>query len=128
MSTFVNLAEVIYPVGSIYESTSSTSPATLFGGTWSSITNRMLIGASSTYAAKATGGEATHKLTVSEIPAHEHVTGLHYADNSGSSTGHATSWTKQSSNYVVAGNTGGGGAAHNNLPPYYGAYMWTRTA
>lgn len=42
MSTFVNLLEVIYPVGSIYQSMNSTSPATLFGGTWSAIKSRFL--------------------------------------------------------------------------------------
>lgn len=41
-----------YPVGSIYQSTSSTSPAALFGGTWQEIAqNRVLMGASSSHAA-----------------------------------------------------------------------------
>lgn len=44
-----------YPVGSIYQSTSSTSPAALFGGTWQKIAqNRVLMGASSTHAAGTT--------------------------------------------------------------------------
>ena len=44
-----------YPVGSIYQSTSSTSPAALFGGTWQEIAqNRVLMGASSTHAAGTT--------------------------------------------------------------------------
>lgn len=34
---FVNLLSVVYPIGSIYFSTSSTSPATFVGGTWSRI-------------------------------------------------------------------------------------------
>ena len=44
-----------YPVGSIYQSTSSTSPAALFGGTWQKIAqNRVLMGASSTHPAGTT--------------------------------------------------------------------------
>ena len=35
---FVNLGQVIYPVGSVYISYTSTSPASLFGGNWTAIT------------------------------------------------------------------------------------------
>lgn len=44
-----------YPVGSIYQSTSSTSPAALFGGSWEEIASeRVLMGASRTHAAGTT--------------------------------------------------------------------------
>lgn len=44
-----------YPVGSIYQSTSYTSPAALFGGTWQEIAfNRVLMGAGSAHAAGTT--------------------------------------------------------------------------
>ena len=44
-----------YPVGSIYQSTSFTSPAALFGGTWQEIAqNRVLMGASYAHAAGTT--------------------------------------------------------------------------
>ena len=44
-----------YPVGSIYQSTNSTSPAALFGGTWQEIAqNRVLMGASGSHAAGTT--------------------------------------------------------------------------
>lgn len=36
---FKRIYNLIYPVGSIYKSTSSTSPAILFGGTWTQIYN-----------------------------------------------------------------------------------------
>ena len=69
----------IYPVGSIYMSTVSTNPATLFGfGTWEAMpAGRVLLaqGKSSwetTYNAGSTGGEATHQLTVGELHAHSH--------------------------------------------------------
>lgn len=66
------LLDMVYPVGAIYMSVNSTSPATLFGGTWEQLQNRFLLAAGSSYSAGATGGEATHTLTSTEIPAHTH--------------------------------------------------------
>lgn len=44
-----------YPVGSIYMSTSSTSPASIFGGSWQSIASeRVLMGVSSSHGADST--------------------------------------------------------------------------
>lgn len=37
MSSFINLLDVVYPVGCYYITTNSTSPSTLFGGTWSCV-------------------------------------------------------------------------------------------
>ena len=71
------LINAIYPVGSIYMSVNSTSPATLFGGTWQRIQDRFLLSAGSTYSAGATGGEATHTLTSGEMPSHKHSVGAH---------------------------------------------------
>ena len=76
----------IYPVGSIYMSTVSTNPATLFGfGTWEAMpAGRVLLaqGKSSwgtTYNAGSTGGEATHQLTGGEIPSHNHTGSINTA-------------------------------------------------
>lgn len=75
-----NTLKKVYPVGSIYMSTVSTNPATLFGfGTWEAMpAGRVLLaqGKSSwgtTYNAGSTGGEATHQLTVGELPNHGHT-------------------------------------------------------
>ena len=46
-----------YPVGSIYMSYNSTSPASRFGGTWTAITGRFLYA----NAGNGTGGTATHR-------------------------------------------------------------------
>ena len=62
-----------WPIGAIYESTESTSPAALFGGDWLPLDDgRVLIGANSTYTAGSTGGAETVTLTANEIPAHTH--------------------------------------------------------
>lgn len=84
-ATVVNL---IYPVGSIYVSVNSTSPGTLFGGTWERIQDRFLLAAGSTYTAGGTGGAASVTLNsaqsgrpsysgyTSEVaPTHAHDTG-----------------------------------------------------
>ena len=80
----------VYPVGSIYMSTVSTNPATLFGfGTWEAMpAGRVLLaqGKSSwgtTYNAGSTGGEATHRLTVGELPTHSHTGNINTKNLSG---------------------------------------------
>jgi len=70
VGSFLNM---VYPVGAIYMSTISTSPATLFGGTWSQLKERFLLGAGDTYSNGATGGVATVTLTTSQIPSHTHT-------------------------------------------------------
>lgn len=123
----------VYPVGSIYMSTNSTSPATLFGGTWERIQDMFLIGASNFYEPGSTGGEASHTLTTNEMPAHNHKVSSGYE----SSYNHPDRlfYGRLAGGYNNAGygsaafieNTGGG-AAHNNMPPYLAVYMWKRTA
>lgn len=66
------LLNKLYPVGAIYFSAASTSPAAIFGGSWERVQDRFLLAAGSTYAAGATGGEANHKLAEGEIPGHRH--------------------------------------------------------
>lgn len=70
MSNFVNLLDIVYPVGSIYQSMDATSPVDFIGGTWTQI-KTFLYGADT---AKETGGEATHALTIDEMPKHNHRT------------------------------------------------------
>jgi microcystin-dependent protein len=75
-TAFVTSALVAaYPVGSIYMSTVSTSPATLLGfGTWVRYgQGRMPISADdSTYTLGSTGGAATTTISSSNLPSHTH--------------------------------------------------------
>lgn len=88
------VCNLIYPVGSIYMSINNTDPSTLFGGTWSQIKGRFLLGQGSneanttnywgTYNAGTcnfpTGemsGEPYHTLTVNEMPSHTHTQNPH---------------------------------------------------
>lgn len=115
----------IYPIGSIYISTNNASPASLLGGTWEKIRDKFLLSESDTISAGSTGGEATHTLTVDEMPSHTHSTPV----KSGSyitMDGSGNTWVPIYNNDYV-GYTGSG-QAHNNMPPYLAVYMWKRTA
>ena len=123
-----DLIDLIYPVGSIYMSVNNTSPSTLFGGGWTRITGRFLLAADdSTYKNGSTGGEATHKLTVDEMPSHNHTWGWKSSAASGNSTWTSAGSDKTGSSSDIIGNTGGG-KPHNNMPPYLAVFMWKRTA
>lgn len=65
------LLNELHPVGSIYTSLNSASPAELFGGTWEQIQDRFIYAAGSKLTG-ATGGEETHVLSNAEMPAHNH--------------------------------------------------------
>ena len=142
---------LIYPVGSIYMSTVNVDPGTIFGGTWERLKDKFLLGAGDTYTAGDTGGEATHTLTVDEMPAHTHgskslvgtMNPLAWAasasesgivsavqqhidrvGNSGSNWGDR----KYTINATHEHDSVGGSQAHNNMPPYIGVNSWHRTA
>lgn len=119
-----------YPVGSIYLSTSSTKPASLFGGRWEQIKDVFLLAAGNTYAAGSTGGEATHTLTVEEMPAHAHDSADLGINWSSGPFQYLAQYTNEGSPKGRAMGTydTGGGKSHNNMPPYLTVYMWKRIA
>lgn len=122
-------ADLIYPVGSIYMSVNSTNPSTFFGGTWEQIKDKFLLSCGDTYANGSTGGEATHTLTVDEMPKHNHT--INASNNSTTIViGQYPPKidTDKASNWVV--NTileTGGSQPHNNMSPYLAVYVWRRT-
>lgn len=136
------MLDVFYPVGSVYISSQPTDPGTLFGGTWVRIKDTFVLAAGDIYAAGATGGEATHTLTESEMPSHTHplrantswggsealgAWGQYVSSGVLMDVGSSGATITTSYYYDVAGRTGGG-AAHNNMPPYITRYVWERTA
>lgn len=135
VKTYVDAAvsaakQALYPVGSIWTSTSvSTNPGTVLGfGTWSAFgQGRVLVSkaSSGTFGTiGATGGAETHRLSISEMPSHNHS----YDVASNNSNGLAALGRNGSDRSAVATSFQGGGAAHNNLQPYIVVYMWERTA
>lgn len=78
---------------------------------------------------ETTGGEASHTLTVNEMPSHNHVLRA-YKDSTAPSnygtTVPAKWWTDNVSSSVTE--SAGGSQPHNNMPPYLAVFMWKRTA
>ena len=115
-----------YPVGAIYISYNRTDPGSLFGGSWAQLKDRFLLGAGGIYPVGDAKGETAHKLTINEMPSHNHSFdgwGSVAGNNgyvSGASSRNITSATSFSMNDT------GGNQAHNNMPPYLAVYMWRR--
>ena len=83
--------------------------------------SKFVLGAGSTYAVGATGGEATHTLTVNEMPSHTHD--IYGGGFSGDPTHNSVraGYIGEDNSVAESGvitNTGGG-QPHNNMPPYY---------
>lgn len=132
--TNTSIIDLIYPVGSYYWNSNSTSPATLFGvGTWTQITNQFIFAAGGDYASGDTGGEVDHLLTIQEMPSHDHrcimdqsfyAYGGPMESNEGPASGHGYAYPF----YYSFTGTKGGSRSHNNMPPYIVAYCWRRDA
>lgn len=125
----------LYPVGSIYiNRTSSTNPGTLLGfGTWTQVTDKMIMARGSTYTAD--GGAATHTHALTAARAALEVTGttllfdrdttipftatVKFAASGGSTENNAASRSTK-----LLGSTDSG----STIPPMIVAYVWERTA
>ena len=158
-TAFVTTAlAILYPIGSIYSSTVSTNPNTLFGfGTWVAYgAGRVLIGNGGGFTAAATGGSAdaivvSHTHTGTTVSTSLTGTVANIAEsfaNSGTASGVFTkgsgtsSGTPQSTDTSSSGSfsmdashthtftTGSTGSSgtNANLQPYVVVYMWNRTA
>ena len=119
------IIDLIHPVGSIYMSVDNTSPATLFGGTWQQIEDRVPLGAGQTFTAGATGGNANGIGSLFGI-AGANYGGLSGGQGQGNYNGRVA---------VVDGSlqiTQSSMAYFNNvsgmdfMPPYLVLYIWKR--
>ena len=79
--------------------------------------NAFILAAGDTYAVGATGGAATHTLSLAEIPAHNHH--IYIATDSSGPYGHAYASGNNNAQGAIGTTTKGSGNAHNNMPPYY---------
>lgn len=142
--TYVKLNELlnkVYPVESVYISTGATSPASIFGGTWTQIEGRFLLGAGGVYALGSTGG--------AESSEHAHDAGDLFAkvlpDENTKITFKTRSTPTWDSNTTMVdltrqqiikpgisyGTEVSGSTASkniNNLPPYLAVNIWKRIA
>ena len=143
-----------YPIGSIYVSTNSTNPSTLFGGTWTQIEDRFLLASGTNYNIGTTVGESSVTLTANQsgIRAHGHgmahthnhrhqVGSKEWSTGTGNDSGRITTnnrttgykytdYNDQASSKSTTDNNTAQNAseAHNNMPPYLVVSVWERTA
>lgn len=143
--SWINLLDVIYPVGSLYFSTASGSPASSVGGTWTQVKGATIaaVGSNNVTVANYNG---SLKISVEQIPSHKHnliycnrdnytttassnvnafdISVNHWQDDKLSVTSQVESagitFSDGSSVY-----TGGG---QDYMPYNFGVYIWYRTA
>lgn len=132
------LLKAIYPVGSIYMSTSSTNPASYFGGTWVAWgSGRVPVGVntsdtsfntvektggakSHSYTPSGTnsgGSVGNHTLAISEMPSHSHILTerVSYTTTEGVKFIATPKVTKDNVSDIARTTTDtGGGGAHNH--------------
>ena len=123
------------PIGSIIMGTgdnfaTQAAVQAKYNGTWAQIKDVFLLAAGDNYIAGSTGGEATHTLTVDEMPKHSH--NLPVDKNYGEATTTERDRINLSSGiaYITgySSNETGASQPHNNMPPYLTVYMWRRIA
>lgn len=128
-----------------WASNDPASPASFIGGTWERIEDKFIMGASDTYPAESTGGEAEHSHAYAvtymsnyngvvggsnyySVMAYDGTTGENnVATDAGTGIGNAFSDIRTTSNQVMEykrslGKTGYG----SSIPPYYSVYIWRR--
>lgn len=145
----------LYPIGSIYMSVNPTNPSLYFGGVWEEINDVFLL-AQGNHEAGEVGGEEKHKLSIGELPSHNHKTVGHifgtfpvWVTNSQKSylkdPNLKPQFIVESIDNEINGpyfldrfndtidgvskwdtGTSGNDTPHNNMPPYLSVYMWKR--
>ena len=135
---FTNLLTAMYPVGSVYLSTTSTSPSSTIGGTWTQVKGATLAatGANSFAGGASFGGNL--KINANQLPSHTHKVYMHNSlsgaywnaafGGDGPAAQISFSWTGSTDTrdgLVARENTGGG---QNYLPYHWSCYVWYRTA
>ena len=123
-----------YPVGSIFQTVSTTSPAELFGGTWQEIAfNRVLMGASYAHAAGTTVEAGLPNIAgsfVADVKKGEHkVSGAFTAGNVIASTGEYNSFSDVYKFSLDASKSNAiYGRSATVQPAAYYVHIWRRVA
>ena len=136
-SSWANLMLQAYPVGAFYFSYSDTSPASLFGGTWSAVTGRFLY----MNAGTDTGGNNTishnHGLTAGAAQVIVNSNGTIGIGKKSTSSWTVTYHSVNNTNGTDSGWDSSYGAkllgttnsaSVSNMPAYQTVYAWRRTA
>ena len=148
-TAFVNsiraaILNAVYPVGSIFITTNSTSPAALLGGTWEQVKDRFLLAAGDTHHAGEENGAESYNLNVD----HRHQAPIGYSDSGSNpvgginingtfSGGNGRAYRTVSRDFsgtlssnVTMYYTGTSAVTDTipTMPPYMAVYVWKRIA
>ena len=133
MATWVNLMDILYPVGAFYFSTKNTSPSSLIGGTWAQVNNAVIRGTTSGAADYISSNDRF--LTAADLPAHLHGMYVGWADTSDSQGVYhdvlpATSWinTWRIQFSAAQSPTGQSEWSFSTIPYSFNCFIWYRTA
>ncbi|MCL5098220.1 MAG: tail fiber protein [Candidatus Omnitrophica bacterium] len=117
------------PIGGIIMWSGSSVPAgwhlcdgtTVNGVATPDLRGRFIVGTSSTYGLKTTGGSATHTLSINEIPSHSHAIDHHsFTFHGGVGDSHTIELLQTgSAASPYSTEVTGGGQAFSTIPPYY---------
>ena len=141
-----SIKSAMYPVGSVYITYNNINPGTFLGGTWERFgQGRTLVGegtgndgsTSMSFTANSTGCEYKHKLTVDEMPRHNHA--VYIQNTTANPQTNAPKWTTALPNswkqytsetklFSPSSGLKGNDAFHNNIQPYITVHFWKRTA
>ena len=117
-----------YPVGTILEMATNTSPASIWPNTtWNLLTGRFLLASGNTYKISGgvdTGGEATVTLKTEHLPKHSHV--IQAGNPRSGSKRHISGAGYSGTVQTVRSDSAGDGAAHDNIPLHWKVAMWER--
>ena len=138
-----NMWKKIYPVGSIFITVSTATPADWFGGTWERVgKGQYLLGVDPSDetghwdAAEMTGGREDVTLGINEMPSHQHrLAGAEGATTMAVMTNRTQandvdqhgggSWTYDQVSMFTE--WVGGGQPFSIMPPFFSVYIWKRT-
>lgn len=148
-TTTASFVNALYPVGTVIFTNNATNPGNLiFNTVWTQVAQGLFIagvgagvdknGSGFTVgvenaAGNFNAGEYNHKLTVGEIPAHNHSVILRLNETTGTSNNSYQNGTQaapamrldNNTTYNTTTNTPAD-QYHNNIPPVYGLYAWKR--
>lgn len=134
-SSWINALNLFYPVGAVYLANTSTSPSSLFGGTWKRCTEGGMVAIYDAPNITTLGSVGSRFITANNLPAHTHRvlgwpnngslagTGILPIQNSSYGT---FAYNNRFSQYLDIGMT----SADNNayIPAARSFYLWYRTA
>lgn len=121
-----SILNLVYPVNSIYITANSTSPATLFGGTWAQQKNGLIACAGTSGFASAGNTAGSTTISVNQMPAHTHSwIGWNYFSVTAASQGYGCLLKTGTDPAGNTKSTGGGAAFY---PKHVSFNVWKRTA